>query len=181
MANDSISYWRWLCKGSGGKPGYVRVLDIWIAAHIIVGFILSLVVPINLKDAANTVLLPVVGMLIGLSFAWAGNSLSLLQSKEIDRLADYHEGGFQDYVYTYQTAVLVILITLILWCIAGLQIFDFVWPTSAHPIIYFFLKAGLFAFSSLSIRECWQVVQGTQLLLVVQREIKKGTKAKKDT
>ena len=102
MGNSVISYWRWFFKGSGAKPGYRRLVNTWIMIHLIVGVIVSFVVPVNLENAANTVLLPLVGILIGLSFAWAGNAQALLQSSEIDKLSEHHEGGFIEYVFTYQ-------------------------------------------------------------------------------
>lgn len=171
-----LSYWRWFLKGSGAKPGYKRILNKWLLLHILLGIFLSLLVKLNLSNCANTVLLPLVGVLIGLSFAWAGNAQALLQSNEIEELSQYHEGGFIEYVYVYQTAILTILITLVLWGLAGLQIFDSQWPTINNSNIYFFIKVILFTFSSLTLRECWHVVMGASLMLLIQKEIKKQKK-----
>lgn len=112
MKNNLLDYWRWFLKGSGGKAGYRRILNRWILSHIGIGFIISYLANIDLATSANTVLLPLAGILIGLSFAWAGNAQALMQSSEIEELSTHHEGGFVEYVYTYQTAILVILATL---------------------------------------------------------------------
>lgn len=167
-----VKYWSWFLKGSGGQPGYRRILNKWIFFHILIGVILAMLVKLDLMACANTILLPFVGILIGLTFAWAGNAQALLQTSEIERLAEYHKGGFVEYVYVYQTAILTILVTLILWGLAGLQIFDRQWPTINHPILYFSIKTFLFMFSSLTLRECWHVVLGAQWMLLVQKEIK---------
>lgn len=121
---------------------------------------------------ANTVLLPLIGIFIGLSFAWAGNTQALMQSSEIDQLSRYHRGGFIDYVYTYQTAILAILITLVFWSLAGLSVFDCMWPKVDRKELYFGIKIFLFSISSLTFRECWHIVLGTQWMLLAQKQIK---------
>lgn len=176
--NYFINYWIWFFKGSGGKRGFKRIINKWIYLHIVVGTILSFVVPVTLNMAANTVLLPLIGIFIGLSFAWAGNAQTLLQSKEIETLSGYHEGGFVEYVFVYQTAILTILITLICWAFAGLSIFDLYWPTICGIYKYYFIKILLFSLCSLTFRECWHVVLGAQWMLLMQKEIKSFEKEK---
>ncbi len=167
-----VTYWQWFWKGTGSKPGFHRLLNIWLLIHLLVGLNLALLTPVNLEKAANVVLLPLVGIIIGLSFAWAGNAQALLQSDEIDKLSNFHKGGFFEYVYIYQTAILIIIFSLVLWAFAGLEIFDQVWPTEKNIIGYLLLKMLLFALSSLTLRECWHVVLGTQWMLLTQREIR---------
>jgi hypothetical protein len=171
-ASRVIKYWYWFLRGSGGKPGYRRIINLWILVHAVVGGVLALLIKLSLSDSANTVLLPLAGILIGLTFAWAGNAQSLIRSGEIGLLSDYHEGGFTEYVYLYQTAILVILCTLILWGLAGLRIFDQTWPTAERKELYLATKMTLFALSSITIRVCWQVVMGVQMMLIAQKKIK---------
>ena len=167
-----ISYWQWLAQGSGGKAGYRRILDKWLLLHIPVGIALSFLISLDLQKCANAVLLPLAGILVGLSFAWAGNANALLQTKEIAKLSEYHEGGFVEYVFIYQTAILTILTTLVFWGFAGLGIYDHTWPTQCNPKLYFTIKAFLFVLSSLTLRECWQAVSGAHWMLRVRKEIK---------
>lgn len=74
-------------------------------------------------------------------------------------------------VFVFQTAVLAILVSLILWGLAGLRVFDTGWPMAANPIAYLIIKVVLFCFASMTIRECWHVVMGAQMLLIVQKRI----------
>jgi len=171
MESEEISYWHWLFRGSGGKPGYRRLINKWLLFHLLIGSLVSLAVSDALASAANTVLLPLAGIFIGLSFAWVGNAQALLQSAEIKKLSHYHAGGYREYVFVFQMAVLTILATLILWGLAGLRVFDAAWPTIAHPKVYFIVKVILFCLASMSIRECWHVVMGAQMLLLVQNKI----------
>ncbi len=167
-----ISYWEWLFRGSGGRPGYRRILDKWLLLHIPVGIVLSFLISIDLQACANTVLLPLAGILIGLSFAWAGNANALLQTEEIEKLSEYHKGGFTEYVFLYQTAILMILVTLVLWGFAGLGVYDKTWPTTCNPKTYFALETLLFTLCSFAMRECWQVVSGAHWMLRIRKEIK---------
>jgi hypothetical protein len=133
---------------------------------------MACLVQADLTTSANAVLFPLAGILVGLSFAWAGNAQALLQSTEIVALSEHHEGGFVEYVYVYQTAILVILITLVAWGIAGLGVFDNCSLNLNAPVTYLAIKWILFSLCSLTIRECWHVVLGAQWMLLAQRKIK---------
>lgn len=134
---------------------------------------MTLVVPVSLKDAANALLLPLAGIFIGLSFAWGGNSQALLQTEEVEKLSEYHSGGFVEYAYTFQMAILVIIGTLVLWGLAGLGVFDSRWPTPNSYYLYHGVSVGMYSMASMAVRECWHVTLGAQFLLVMRREIRK--------
>ena len=145
--------------------------NLWIIIHISIGVLLAIFIPSDLESAANTVLLPLAGIFIGLTFAWAGNAQALLQSKEISDLTKQHSGGLEEYVYTFQTAILVIMITMVLWGLAGLKAFSHeVLVECNWPI--FIIKVILYCLSSLTLRECWHVVLGSQYLLLAHEKIK---------
>jgi hypothetical protein len=169
---NDLSFWRWLIRGSGSTPGLRRFLDLWAFLHFNIGVVLAWAVKIDLSTCASSVLLPLAGILVGLSFAWAGNAQALLQSAEIEELSKHHPGGYVEYVFTYQLAILAILFTMVSWGLAGLRVFDDKWPTGAHPLQYFVLKAFLFAISSLTLRECWQIVLSAQWMLILRKRIK---------
>ena len=170
-ARTTISFWKWFIAGSGAQPGFRRVINRWILIHLGVGVSMAASIPIDLQSAASAVLLPLAGVLVGLSFAWAGNAQALLQTGEIESLSEHHPGGFVEYVYFYSLAILCILITLSIWGLAGLKIFDAVWPTSSHAKTYFGIKLILFTLSSLTLRECWHIVLAAQWMLLTRREI----------
>lgn len=172
MKNNPFSFWQWFFRGSGDKAGFRRLINRWLLFHAMVGAIIAYLTSGEMTSMANTVLLPLAGIFVGLSFAWAGNAQSIMQSEEINKLAEYRKGGFIEYVYSFQTAILTIMLALVLWGLAGLNIFDSRWPTSNQSGLYFIVKAILFAISSLTLRECWHVVIGAQWLLIAQREIK---------
>lgn len=171
IKNDPNNFWIWFLKGSGGEPGYKRIWNKWVYFHISVGIVLSIMISMDLKTAANSVLLPLVGILIGLSFAWAGNVQSLMQSKELDKLSEYHEGGFVEYIFIYQEAILIILLTIIVWAFAGLNVYDSIFNNIR--VFYFIMEIILYCLTSLTIRVCWHVILGTNLMLIFKRKISK--------
>lgn len=171
-SSDLFRFWVWFNRGTGGKPGYRRLINRWLLIHAIIGASLATLIAAPLDQAANTVLLPIAGLLIGLSFAWGGNAQALLQTNEIQQLAKNNPGGFEDYVYTFQTAILLILLTLILWAFAGLGLFSKLmggWGTGVKGTLYFF--------ASMTVRECWHVVMGAQWMLLAQYRIKSAEKS----
>jgi hypothetical protein len=119
-----MNFWKWFFKGNfelgteprGGKskPGIYSYLDKWLAFHLLVGIILMVLVPIRVNEAATSILLPLAGIFIGLTFAWGGNAVSLMQSEEINKIADYQNGGLQVYAFKFQSAILILLITMVI-------------------------------------------------------------------
>jgi hypothetical protein len=134
----------------------------------------------TIQHAGVSLLLPIAGVFIGLTFAWGGNAQALLQTDELAKLSSYRDGGYEEYVYTYQSAILLILLTLCLWALAGLGIFDQVWPTTAHGVQYKCIASILFFFSSMTVRECWQVVIGSQAMLLVRFKIRRRAQQSKN-
>jgi hypothetical protein len=122
----------------------------------------------DLKTAASSVLLPLVGVLVGLSFAWAGNAQSLLQTREIETLADFHPGGLEEFAFTFQAAILAILTCVTLWGLAGLGVFDHECFWRCGDRWYFAVAVVLYGFLSLTIRESWHVVLGAQGMLLMR-------------
>ena len=172
-SRPSLSFWRWLRKGVGGGPGIRRILGWAFPLHLAVGAVLAWLAPLSIQESANTVLLPLAGIFIGLTFAWIGNAQALLLADEIEELAQHRPGGLAEYVFTFQLAVLVLLLSLVVWGVGGLGVYEqrCVLP-SCPSWLYFMAESLLFASSSLALRECWQVVVGAHSLLLVRKQIR---------
>lgn len=171
MDEKLLGYWHWFFRGTGGSRGFLRLVNYWIIIHAIIGGIIAYLVEMKLSEIAGAVLFPIAGGFVGLAFAWAVNAQVLMQSEEIEKLAEHHKGGFAEYVYVYQTAILTLLVTLVLWALAGLRIFDSFGPDNNHDVLYYVSKLVLFTLCSLSVRESWHVVSGTSYLLLIRRQI----------
>ena len=163
-------FWRWLLRGLNSTPGYKRLITGWLLVHILIGVGTAIVVPVKVCEASRAILLPLTGMFIGLSFSWIGNAQALLQQDEIERIAEHHPDGIDTYVYTFQLAVLVILTTLVFWGLAGLSVFDS--RAEDGTYLYFGVESGLYCLVSITLRECWHVVMGSQELLRMRRTVR---------
>lgn len=164
-------FWPWFFTGGGAEPGWRRLCNTWLILHGAVGTALALIVPMTITQASSAVLLPLAGVLIGLSFAWAGNAIALIQSPEIRQLAVRVRGGVETYVFTFQLAILSIIVTMCLWGLAGLGVFDRECLLSCPKWLYSAVAATLYTLASVTIRECWHVVLGVQMLLLAQMRI----------
>jgi len=160
-------YWKWLFKGLNGKAGLRKFLDVWIIFHALIAYALSEIITMPLHDVSRTLMLPIASIFIGLSFAWAGNAQALLQTEELKKLFENHTDGLKNYIYTFQTSILIILVLLVGWGLAGLQVFQGVYvpylPRLPELVLYFI--------SSLAFRECWHVVLGSQILILQRLNI----------
>lgn len=172
------TFWHWFFRGVGEGAGVLRFWDRWLFLHVFVGAFLAIALPVTLTKAATALLLPVAGIFIGLSFAWGGNAQALLQTSEIEDVSAFRAGGYEEYVFAFQAAILLILITLGMWALAGLAIFDCVWPTKDHSEMYAAISFMLFFLSSMTLRECWHVVLGAQSLLIMRFKIKQSKEKK---
>lgn len=165
----SLSFWWWFFHGCGDKPGYRHVLTWQWLIHVPIGTALAFLVTKPLDEVSNSVLLPLAGVLIGLAFAWGGNAQGLMQTAEIQRLSKELPGGLREYAGYYQSAILLILLTVTFWGVAGLSVFETL--PKCYPAIYKAIGAALFFMTSLTLVECWGVVDSARLLLLARADI----------
>lgn len=168
MERREIRFWTWFFRSGTTTAGWRRLINKWSILHLAVGVCLASAVQSDLKTSSSTVLLPLVGVLVGLSFAWAGNAMSLLQTEEIEELSKYRPGGLSEFAFTYQAAILAILACVTLWGLAGLGIFERPCLWQCGRGWYFGTAVVLYGFLSLTIRECWHVVLGAQAMLLMR-------------
>ena len=166
--SDRTSFWRWFFIAGETRAGWRRLINRWAVLHLGVGLVLAWMVELDLRSAAGAVLLPLMGVLVGLSFAWAGNAQSLLQTSEIEELSEFRPGGLAEFAFTYQAAILAILGSIVLWGLAGLGVLDRQCFWECTPIAYLAAETVLYALLSLTIRESWHVVHGAQMMLLTR-------------
>lgn len=170
-----MGFWQWFFGTGSISGGYRNLLNLWLILHMAIGILLALFVPVCMSQAANSVLLPFAGILIGLCFAWGGNTNALIQSEEVEEITTHYKGRFEDYAYQYQLSILIVMVTLILWTLAGLGISNLLWPKQGKSgFSYYVILALLFSLSSMTIREAWHIVLMAQLLLIKRQEIRKA-------
>ena len=167
MANK-LSFWTWFFIGFGGKAGFRKYISWWILLHITIGVSLALSVNKSLEESANVVLMPLAATLLGLAFAWGGNSHALLQDEIVRDITKNHDNGLEDYCYSYQSSLLMIIICLMFWGICGLGIVDYNWNSKQNPRIYFSLSFIMYCSLSFTVRESWGIVLQAQWLMILK-------------
>ena len=175
----SFSFWEWLFKGIDGEPGYKLIGNNWLLVHLNIGLLCAAFIPVSLDVAASIVLLPLAGILIGLSFAWGGNANALIQTSEIKEVAAQLKGGIEDYIFGYQLAILAMFVTLALWALAALGLAEYIHQTAfIGSFSYNLVEVFLYGVASLALRECWHVVIGVQYKLVMKIRLEEEHKRK---
>jgi hypothetical protein len=168
-----LDFWKWFFVGRDSRAGWKRFVNRWLILHAGVGALLIWLIPVTLEKSAQTVLLPLAGVFVGMTFAWVGNAQAVLQSPELDRVSANRAGGIEDYVHTFQAAILTILTTLVVWGSAALGLLErpcgWACPTWGYEVV----GAALYGLASLALRECWHVMLGAQMLFLMQVFVRK--------
>lgn len=165
-SNHVPSFWPWFFRGTQGLPGYRLLINWYLLLHLVAGVLIALLSSVELDDAARTVLLPLAGVFVGVSFAWGANATALLQTQEVEEIGR-RVGGLEEFAFAYQLAMLSILSSLVLWGLAGLRVF------ADLPLVWSFLVETLFYSTiSVTIRESWHVALGAQMFLLSRNAIR---------
>lgn len=169
-SSEGLSYWKWLFHGlKGEKPGIFLYWNKWLAFHIAISIIISIVTNEVKQSTAQTIVIPFVSILIAITVAWCGNIVVLLNNDEIIELTEKHKLGIEEYSYSVQNVILCLLITIISWTLYGIGLFN-----------NFYGTTWLFFLSSLTIRECWHLIMFVQLLTIARTKIILARKTKKN-
>lgn len=160
------TFWKWLVHGSGSKPGYFNIANRWIFAHLLIAVILTLSLSSNGFVFAGISLFPAASILVGMSLAWTTRASALLQIEELRNNLFSVDRPPEDYVYGYQLAILVIVIMVAYTAVmagGGFKFIVFGVPYDQKLSTFF-----MFFLMSLAFRECWGVVNFTNLLTLLE-------------
>lgn len=170
-----LSFWHWLFAPGGRR----RWLNLGLFVHLGIGVGLALVVQQDLADRARSVILPLAGVLVGLTFAWTATAITIVSSKEFRLVMEDSRQGVRGTANYFQLAILTVLASTILWAIAGLG------PYNAPPSIdaaqaNLCASVALFGFTSFAVAECWSAVNLTRLTLLAYNTVRQVEEQKKD-
>ena len=153
------TFWHWLCGGPlvTGKPGWRKLAEpSWLWAHGVLGLLAAL--------AFNSVPLSALGpyllggsVFLALGIVLAGQTLDSLAAtpRRLGKFFAQHPDGALNYIFTFQLALLVGLVTVLYWMLMPF------WPLGGAPV----LKVLGFALFSVTVREFWQMNLGRAYLL----------------
>ncbi|HQV03845.1 MULTISPECIES: hypothetical protein [unclassified Novosphingobium] len=170
-----IGFWQWLMKPDDqGAIGLSNLFNRWSFGGFLLAVVFSAFSTVDPIGLAKNVALPATGGLIGLSFAWAGRSSSLLQDKEFSTFIIEHGPPIEGYVYSFQLAILTVVIFTIV-CASllaggtGLTFGDHLIDVRANR--FYMAFSGFIA-----LRECWGAIYFSNKLTIQFYRIKKEIK-----
>ena len=113
------TFWHWLLGGPliSGKPGWRKLTEpTWLLAHGMLGLLAALFT-ISVPLATVTPYLFGASVFLGLGILLATQTMDSLASdpRRLGKFFARHPEGVLNYIYTFQLAVLVGLITVIYW------------------------------------------------------------------
>lgn len=116
----------------------------------------QIISPNSATDIARSIAMPGAAILVGLAFAWAGRSASLLQDKAFSKFIIEDGPPAEGYVYSFQLAILTVIafVVIALSLIAG-GVDISLGSQRADDIAN---KTLLIFAGSLALRECWGVI-----------------------
>ena len=175
-AKAHTSFWAWM-RDRSERGGMKRWFNWTLVVHTIIGVALAYVVPGELADRAKSVVLPLAGVLVGLTFAWAATAISVVSSPEFRRIMAGSSQGVRGTANYFQLAIFVVLGSTLLWAFVGLGPFS-AWPGAPVEIVNRIAAAFLFAVTSLAIAECWSAVNLTRLTLLAFNIVRESDESK---
>ena len=172
----------WFFKGIDDKPGYKRMLTWKLIKYIFIGIALSLIVNQSIIKISSISIIPLLSVLLGVTFAWIGNSHMLMVDKNVLQVISKRKGGLIEYLYTYQLAVLILLIILVFNILNGLEFYQLLLNfikfkiklnmncISFLRIIY---KTIIFSSLSYSVAIVWEIITISQWFYIIKSLVDK--------
>lgn len=166
------SFWRWLFeKDAEGDRGILNLIDFWNAIGVVISALIAFAATAKAATIAAGIALPVAAALVGISFAWAGRSSSLLQDREYAEFIVKYGAPPEGYVYSFQLAILTSVAAVIVAAILSSEIFIF--STGIEKLNAWANRFVLFSIGWIAGRECWGVISFSNKLAIQFYEVRK--------
>ncbi|MBX7457194.1 hypothetical protein K3152_02945 [Qipengyuania sp. 1NDH17] len=155
-------FWPWFFKRTGRQTGLRALVSKWLILDIAVAAILTFFLRIDGFGFAEKALFPAASILVGMAVAWTARAAIIINDKDFRSKFVREENPIEDYVYGYQTSILILFSAIVYIAIMAAGGFDFyIWTNQASRLASGFF---MYALISLTIRECWSVINFTNLL-----------------
>jgi|LSQX01.2.fsa_nt_gb hypothetical protein len=175
---DSLNMWEWFFVGledenGKSKSGLSTFLNCWLIFHGVFAILCSLFIKVSIFDLSKIMIIPILSVFVGISISIMGVALSLVVSDELIKISEDEPAGIEMIIYGHQIAILVLMITLVLWLLPS--IFENSVIISNRILLAFCAKFVLFFALSLSVRECWHVIKRTTRTMIAIIAVKESS------
>ena len=161
------SFWKWLFVRRGNSSaGFRNVVNFYLLLHASIAIAATLLIRSDPFSFASKALFPATSILIGMSMAWTTRASTILQTKELREALFRNDRSAEEYIYGFQLAILIILLMVgFVAVMAGGGIRIRIFGGHIDSLLSGF---WLYFLLSLSIRECWGVVNFTNMLSLLE-------------
>lgn len=168
-----VNFWKWLlAKNSNGKRGVTPLFDRWIFLHAGIALVFVMFLNIDPFEFAGKALFPAASILVGMAVAWTSRASTILHDAKFREAIISEDNPPESYFYSYQLSLLIMISTVVyisIMAAGGLSFYLFDRKISS-------LISGFFLYFllSLSIRECWSIVNFSSLLSILNDKATRG-------
>ncbi len=157
------TFWEWLL-GSHDKGGFnvTNIIDGWLFFHGAAALILVFLLQVGPYEFAANALFPAASILVGMAVASTSRAAAILQDKTFKTKMISEKNPIENYIYGYQLSLLIIISSVVFVSIMASGGIDIVFidrniSSNISGFLMYFLL-------SMSIRECWQVINFSSML-----------------
>jgi hypothetical protein len=163
-------FWTWLFKrGNRASRGISPLFDRWLFVHALVAIVLTNFLNLDPFSFASKALFPAASIFVGMAVAWTSRASTILHDNKFRKAIISERNPTESYFYSYQLSLLIMISTVCYISIMSAGGFDF------NLINYRFSTAAsgffLYFLLSLSVRECWSVVNFSSLLSILSDRV----------
>ena len=164
-------FWPWFFARDGRKTGWRLIGIRWLFLDCIAAGLLTFSLNADGFIFAEKALFPAASILMGMAVAWTGQASAIVSSEKFHEKIISQDRRLEDYLYGYQMSILILFMTIGYMAIMAAGGFKFYIydPTISKICSSFFM----FFLVSISTRECWSIINFTNLLSLLDGLIKK--------
>lgn len=157
------TFWQWFFYPEKSKrSGWKLLFTKWLLLDAAVSCILTFFLMVDGFSFASKTLFPAASILVSMAIAWTARASTILNDKDFRKKVVTDERPIEEYVYSYQLSLLILISVIVyvaLMAAGGLNFYIYD-PDLCRNISSFWLYFLL----SLAIRECWAVINFSNLL-----------------
>ncbi len=158
-------FWPWFRAKSGRKIGYRLLLSKWVLLDLTIALLLVFGLSVDGFSFAQRALFPAASILAGMAFAWTARASTILNNREFRERIISEQNPLSDYVYGFQMAILILFCCVVYIAIMASGGLKFeIWNREFSRLLSSF---WMYVLISMTIRECWGIVNFTNLLTLL--------------
>lgn len=163
------TFWSWMVAKSGRKTGFRLLITPWLLLDATVAAFLVEFLQIDGFAFAERALFPAASILVSVAVAWTARASFIISDDDFREKVIASDNPIEDYVYGYQLSILVLFSAIIYVAIMSSGGFNFY--IHDRELSKFVSSFFMFLLLSLTLRECWSVINFTNLLSLLNAKV----------